>query len=182
MRRFAAVVLFVVAASCALGQTSGEGAHAATSAPSAVDRFEPYRFLAGGMWTAAMQIGNEPGTYDVEYTFEWVLSGKFLQSRHVTKREGKQLSSTLSMIGWDAQRQAMAQWGFNNMGMTAVLYAPQTDAPGTLAFEGKLGGGEKAPHVRTTYVRRGENELEVKTEFLRDGKYTLAGTVTLVRK
>lgn len=182
MKSYAAAVLLLVASSGALAQTTGERATVAAPAAPAADRFEAYRFLAGGTWTAEMQIGNEPGTYAVEYSFEWVLNGRFLQSRHVTKREGKALSSTLSMIGWDAERQTMTQWGFNNMGMTAVLYAPPASAPDALAFEGKLGASEKAPHVRTTYMRRGENELEVKTEFLREGKYTLAGTVTLRRK
>ena len=169
-----ALILFAACAAAASAQVPATPA-------SAADRFAPYAFLAGGTWTVVDDVPGAAANAVTEYTFEWVLGGKFLQSRHTATREGKTLSSSISFIGWDAARQSMAQWGFNNAGLTAVLYAAPGSVPDSFTLEGKLGSSERAPQIRSTYRRIAENELEVRTEMLRDGKFETVGTVRLKR-
>lgn len=178
--RLRTLLLCLVVVATVTGPIRAETPAATTTAPT-TERFAPYDYLTGGTWTVVEDVPGALAGVVTEYSFEFVLDRKFIQGRHSATREGKTLSSSISYLGWDAARSCMAQWGFNNAGMTAVLHAAPDATTAAFTLEGTIGTGERAPRIRTTYRRQADNEIEVTTEMLRQGQFVPVGTVRLKR-
>lgn len=149
---------------CAVSFLALLGAGGADPDPN---RLAPVRPLVGGKWVGSGFLPGV-GNYSSTRQFDWTLDGKFIQMQHVLTIRDSVLSEA-GYFGWDAQRSAVALWGFASDGSytTARLLPARS---GTMLIEGHT-IGDAQTHWRILLRLRGKDELSIITEHERKGSW-----------